>query len=316
MRRKLRIVPLFNTEDPKAGRIDLTGGFSIESVKGLLSAQSFEGRRRRISEEELEEMLTWDLSIVHEFSSDLVLGPEEKRSEVTTRFLVAFLRFLHPTQTHDGWFVQGVPESNEPFNIHEFSHRPGPVFLEDFEARSGFARPEMFEEVAAFIPDFQRITASILGRTFLFNAIVIAVRLSEQAYLDFHPELRLLKRVMALEALFSSEAVYGRRALVPRVATFIGSNTPIYPGSGASYSVGSVVADMCDLRNAFAHGNVVPTHLVDTPPDPAVASLNVQSYADVLREASAVIVRAVLLKIVRQDLVEVFSDKTRMEAQF
>jgi len=243
-RRKLRIVPLFNTEDPKRGRIDLTGGFAIQDIKGLLSAQSFQMWRRKTSEEELDEMLAWDLSIVHEFFSDSVLGPEEKRSEVTTRFLVAFLRFLHPTQTHDGWFVQGAPGDSEPFTVHEFSHRPGPMFLEDCEARSGLARPETFQGVAAFMPDFQRITASILDRTFLFNPVVIAVRLSEQAYLDFHPELRLLKRVMALEALFSSEAVFGSRALVPRVATFIGGNTPIYPGSGASYTVGGVVADM------------------------------------------------------------------------
>jgi hypothetical protein len=147
--------------------------------------------------------------------------------------------------------------------------------------------------------------ASILDGTFLFNPVVVAVRLSEQAYLDFHPEMRLLKRVMALEALFSSEAVYGRRALVPRVATFIGGDTPIYPGSRADYSVRSVVADMCDLRNAFAHGNVIPTHMVDTPPESAVASMNVRSYAYVLREASAMIVRTVLLKIFREDLARI-----------
>jgi hypothetical protein len=172
----------------------------------------------------------------------------------------------------------------------------------------------MFQEVAAFIPDFQRITASIPDGAFLFNPVVIAVRLSEQAYLDFHPELRLLKRVMALEALFSSEEVYGKQALVPRAATFIGSNTPIYPASGASYTVGSVVADICDLRNAFAHGSVVATHLVGTPPEAGVTSVNVRSYADVLREASAAIVRAVLLRIFSEKLVDVFSDKTRMEA--
>ncbi|HEV3276308.1 MAG TPA: hypothetical protein VG860_05790, partial [Terriglobia bacterium] len=307
--RKLRIVPLFNTEDLGQGRIDLTGGFSIEDIKGLVSAPSFQTWRRRISDEELDEMLRWDLAIVHEFWSDLGLGPEEERSAITTRFLVAFCRFLHPTQTHDGWFIQGAPMGNEPFRVNQFSHRPGPVFLEDCEARSGLARPEAFQEAAQFVADFRRLTDSILDETFGFNPIVIAVRLSEQAYLDFDPQMRLLKRVMALEALFASEATYGKRALVPRVARFIGENTPIYPGSAVAYTVGSVIEDICILRNAFAHGNVVPDQLVGTPPESAVASVNVKSYADVLREASAVIVRTVLLRIFREKLLAAFSNK-------
>lgn len=316
VQRKLRIVPLLNTLDPERGKIVLGGGFAIENIKGLLAPQSFQLWRRSISDEELDELLAWDLCAVQEFFSELVLGPEEKRSEVMTRFLVASLRWLHPTQTHDGWFVQGAPRDAEPFNVHEFGHRPGPVFLEDCEARFGPAKPQRFQEAAGFMRDFQRITDSILSKTFGFNPIVIAVRLSEQAYLDFHPELRLLKRVMALEALFASEAIYGKRALVTRVAKFIGENTPIYPGPGASYTVGNVVGDMCDLRNAFAHGNVVPTKLVDTPPEPAVASENVRSYADVLREASAMILRAVFLKIFGEKLVGVFSDKQAMEGLF
>ena len=67
--------------------------------------------------------------------------------------------------------------------------------------------------------------------------IVMATRLSEQAYLDFDPRLRLLKRVMALEALFSSDATYGKKALVPRVQKFVGGSTPIYAGAKAPYTV-------------------------------------------------------------------------------
>lgn len=102
--------------------------------------------------------------------------------------------------------------------------------------------------------------------------------------------------------------------MVPRVGALIGGDTPIYHGSRTCYTVKSVVADMCDLRNAFAHGSVVPRYMVDTAPESAVASVNVRSYADVLREASAVIVRTVLLKIFRENLVDIFSDKTAMEA--
>ena len=309
------MVPLLNTQDPEQPKIILGGGFAIEKIKGALTAHSFGWCRRRISDEELDALLGSDLYVVHEFFSDQAFGYEEERSNVVTRFLIAFLRFLHPTQTFAGWFVQGVPNDEQPFRIDQVGH-PSPVFLEDCEARLPLAKPGAFQEVAEFVPDFQRITDSILDRTFRFNPIVMSVRLSEQAYFDFHPELRLLKRVMALEALLSSEAVYGKRALVPRVAKFIGENSPIYPGSGASYTVGGVIDDICELRNAFAHGNIVPKGLVDTPPEPAVTSVNVKSFADVLREASAVIVRTVLLKIFREKLVDVFSKKMAMETLF
>src|ERR1035437_9456328 len=267
--RKVRIVPMSDTTALERGKIVLGHGFSIENVKGALSAQSFQLWKRQISEEELDHMLSWELCIVHEFLSDLVRGSEEARSAIMTRFLVASFRWLHPTQTHDGWFVHGVPGGIEPFRVHEFSHCPGEVFLEDFEARSGLSRPEGFLEAGGFLDDFDRITSSILSTTFEFNPIVIAVRLSEQAYLDFHPEMRLLKRVMALEALFSSSNVYGKRALIPRVSKFVGDKTPIYPGTAASYTVGSVVGDMCDIRNAFAHGDVVPQYMLGTPPESA-----------------------------------------------
>ena len=196
--RKLRIIPLFNTDNLTNNAIVLGNGFSIENVRGLLSVQSFHPWRRRMSEEETSEIMGWNLCIVHEFFSDLGIGPEEEHSAVKTRFVVASLRWLHPTETHDGWFVQGVPMDAAPFRVDEFTHRPSPVFLEDCEARSGLAKPETFSQATSFMSDFERITHSILTRKFAFNPIVTAVRLSEKASLDFHPELRLLKRVMAL----------------------------------------------------------------------------------------------------------------------
>jgi hypothetical protein len=73
---------------------------------------------------------------------------------------------------------------------------------------------------------------------------------------------------------------------------------------------------MCTLRNALAHGNIVPSQFVGTAPERAIASANVKSYADVLREASAVLLRGALLKIFRMKMVDRFSDKKSMEALF
>jgi hypothetical protein len=96
----------------------------------------------------------------------------------------------------------------------------------------------------------------------------------------------------------------------------MGSSTPIYVGTNAPYTVASTINDLMTLRNKFAHGDVVPPAFLAVPPDPSVASANVKSYADVLREASTAMVRACMLRILRDRMTETFSDKTKMEALF
>lgn len=328
-RPKLRIVPLLNTADLSGGPVSLSSGFSIRDVTGLLTSETFGIFRRTLSEEDLENLLAWDLCVVHEFSSDLVLGKEELASEYLMRFVVAAMRWLQPTETTDTWFVQGflspqgaikVPsfsaQSSAAITAPQFSARRQHIFLEDFEKRGSLADPRAFAGVASFLPGFERIVRDMSTGQDSYIPIIMATRLSEQAYLDFDPRLRLLKRVMALEALFSSDTTYGKNSLVPRVQKFIGSSTPIYPSGGAPYTVATTISDLLTLRNKFAHGDVVPPAFLTTPPDPSVSSTNVKSYADVLREVSTVLVRACMLRILRDGLVETFSDKTKMEALF
>ncbi|HEV2398749.1 MAG TPA: hypothetical protein VGS27_17525 [Candidatus Sulfotelmatobacter sp.] len=160
--------------------------------------------------------------------------------------------------------------------------------------------------MAPFLPGFERIVRDMSTGQDSYIPIIMATRLSEQAYLDFDPRLRLLKRVMALEALFSSDTTYGKNSVVPGVQQFIGSSTPIYPGGSAPYIVATTISDLLTLRNKFAHGDVVPPAFLTTPPDPSVSSTNVKSYADVLREVSTALVRACMLRILRDGLVETF----------
>jgi hypothetical protein len=328
-RPKLRMVPLLNTADLSGGPINLSNGFSIRDITGLLTPETFGIFQRKLSEEDRESLLAWDLSVVHEFRSDLVIGQEEVTSEYMMRFVVAALRWLQPTATTDTWFVQGFVSPEGPIKVPTFSAQPGAaitapqfssrpqhIFLEDFEVRRGLANPQAFGGVTPFLPEFERIVRDMIGGRDSYLPIVMATRLSEQAYLDFDPRLRLLKRVMALEALFSSDRTYGKKALVPRVQKFVGGSTPIYAGANAPYTVATTIGDLLTLRNKFAHGDVVPPAFLAAPPDPSVASTNVKSYADVLREASTTMVRASMLRILQDGLLDTFSDKTKMEKLF
>jgi hypothetical protein len=99
---KLRIVPLLNPADLSGGPISLSAGFSIRDVTGLLTPETFGQFKRTLSEEDLERLLAWDIGVVHEFRSDLVIGPEEVTSECIMRLVIAALRWLQPTATTDG----------------------------------------------------------------------------------------------------------------------------------------------------------------------------------------------------------------------
>lgn len=285
--------------------------FSIRWIKGLLREDDFKVHRERLSTFELNQFLAWDPCLVHEFSSDQRLGPEHERSDLFCRLVVAAFRWLHPTETTAEWYICGSVE-NGAFVLDRFRRQPVEVVLEDCELRDRFVDAGKLREVGAFLTDFERIADSIEKKTYEFNPVVTAMRLTEQAYVEFDPQIRLLKRVMALEALFASNS-YGKKALLPRVPNFVGGDKPIYDVAGAPYTVSSVLADLCDLRNASAHGSNAPDRLLDEHADHLIASDRVRSYADVLREAASVILRRAFLRIFRERLVDVFSDKRRME---
>lgn len=311
-RTKLWIVPLIDTPgDP----ITLGMGFNIQKIKGMLTEGTFSTFRKRLSEDDLESLLAWDLCITEQFLSDNSLGPQERRAELLMRFAVAALRWLMPNRSTDSWFIQGFADPGKPFIVAQFG-RQHSVFLEDAEWRSQLTHANRMREVASFFPQFELIVEDLLTKRYSYNPIVISAQLTEQAYHEFDSEIRLLKRIMALEALFSSESTYGKRALVPRVPKFIGAETEIYPGKAVPYTVGGVIQDLCELRNAFAHGTKVPDRFLNAAADAAISSESVKSYADVLREASATMLRLCLLRVFRDGLTRTFSDKAMMEALF
>jgi hypothetical protein len=316
MSSKIRMMPLFSTDDLTSGEISLGGGFLIRDIKGLLSADDFRLFQDDLSKKEIGEFLKWDLCLVREFESDYLRGPAEKRSELLSFLVMTAFRWLHPTEAISTWHTRMVRASQGTWQLEGFSTRENSrIFLEDYETRA-LARPERFQEAGKFLTDFNRILDAIECKSYAFTPIVFGIRLAEQAYLESDLQLRFLKRMMALEALVSTDDQYGAAALLSKVKSLLGKKTPIYPDETATYTVGSVLEDMCRMRNAFAHGSSAPREFMDQAPESSVASDNVLSYADVLREASAMMVRAMFLRIFREGLVDTFADKSKMEAFF
>jgi hypothetical protein len=206
-RKKLRIVPLSNTSDLGQDRIDLSTGFSIRDIS--LTEETFRLWDAKLSREDLTNLLSWDLCVVHEFQSDLVIGHEELTSSYLMRFVVAALRWIWTTETTDTWFVQGFltpkdvvtissfvakPGTSEALTTPQFAARRQHIFVEDFEARAGLANPVVFGEVATLLPRFDKIVKDMILHKDSYVPIIMATRLCEQAYLEFDVYIRFLRQ--------------------------------------------------------------------------------------------------------------------------
>jgi len=105
-----------------------------------------------------------------------------------------------------------------------------------------------------------------------------------------------------------------------RIKKFLGATFEIYADSPPHVSpptltLGDIIGDVYTARNAFAHGNWLPEEFTARPGYRGVRGESL-SYADVVLEATSVILRASLLKIFRQNLVDLFSDKPSMNLYF
>lgn len=113
----------------------------------------------------------------------------------------------------------------------------------------------------------------------------------------------------------------GSLVATSRIKWFIGGNTSIYgPGDISSLlddphiTVGQVTSDLYEMRNLVAHGDRIPDRYFTEILRQGING-GVQK-REVLLEAASFIIRASLLKILRDGLLNHFSDTDPAEAYF
>jgi hypothetical protein len=134
---------------------------------------------------------------------------------------------------------------------------------------------------------------------------------------------RYLLWCSAIESIHTSHHWDHRGSLVAtsRVKWFLGEGTSIYaPGdistllTDPQITVGQIIDDLYSMRNFMAHGDRLPDHFfTDTP---RVGYNGGVQKREVLLEAASFIVRASLLKILRNGLLDNFADAASAEAFF
>jgi hypothetical protein len=154
----------------------------------------------------------------------------------------------------------------------------------------------------------------------------MTVQFHELGFFQSHPEewkARLLLWASAIESIYTtnSREHQGTTVATERIKWFLGENTSIYsPGDLSEFeqdpelSVGQVVNALYNVRNFVAHGDRIPDlYLSNRVRDGINRAVK---FMDVLFEAQSFIVRASLLKILRDGLLDHFADATASEAYF
>jgi hypothetical protein len=134
---------------------------------------------------------------------------------------------------------------------------------------------------------------------------------------------RFLLWCSAVEAIYTSQNSdhKGSKVAKERIKWFLGERTSIFaPGDiqsfmpKASYKVGNVVDDLYEVRNCIAHGERIPDRFFKIVPRGYLGEDG--NILTVLHDGLSFIVRASLVRIIKEDLLQHFADGPASEKYF
>jgi hypothetical protein len=323
---KLTVVPIGgNAQLYSLSPIDLGHGFTIEAADSILSKVDLSLWERVFSPEQIDELKNWSLSIVHKYQAPIGFGEDDRESLVVIGYILGHLRIIAPNKVSASDHLQ--IEEYESGRFHALHCAKDPqnpsILLNDCERLFGDISHEHIATLRAWMPwiiDFTK-------RWKEFYPLYLSLFFSERGFSDRDFRPRHLFRVMALEALLSSEHEFGRNTLKVRLHKFLGWRRDLYepygrlgfPMPGLTplpelLLTDSLVEDMYSLRNKVAHADAIPAEW--THADRRQGFQGPLSYAEVLCEAAGSMLRLIWLKIVNERLQSVFSDKKKVADYF
>ena len=312
--------------DPNLPPFDVADGVRIEAVE--FRKGTFELHRRSLGHDVVEVLERVQYALVHRYHSDTIITNGEvigesqhsHRSEELLRNVAAGLRLVRPMRQHAMMMWGLVRDEDGSFDVMGLD-APNLWMHEVPEVQKLWSlRTRDCEKLRQLAPDFLR---AMKGEFWKFR---MAVQFHELGFFQSHPEewkARLLLWASAIESIYTSNSRehQGTAVATERIAWFLGENTSIYaPGDLSEFeedpnlSVGQMVSALYNVRNFVAHGDRIPdlyfcNRLRDGMNDAGM-------FMDVLFEAQSFIIRLSLLKILRDGLLDQFSDAKTSEAYF
>jgi hypothetical protein len=244
---------------------------------------------------------------VHEYTSPIA----EEESVNLLRYIAAHLRLIAPDLTDANQNLRVNLRPNGSFEATGASFPHDRIFLLDCEFLTEGITEAALTTLRQWMPWIVRMSGN--GRRYF--PLNLALSLSEKAYRELDGRIRILFRVMALEALFSTGTAYGLNAL-QRIPKLIGRNSDLYDQYSSTMqtlpklTAGTVLSDLAKFRNKIAHGNKTPkAWLKDTR---RMGGDHRLSHGDELAEAASALVALSWKTIINDGLQDTFTNKLKM----
>ena len=306
---------------------ELAEGVRIEAVHDRFREDAFDHATKMLGEEIVHSLRGVRCALVYRYDSEARENPEtgkiirgyeiDRNAEILTRNVAACLRLIRPMRER-ALVMRGTIRDDGTFDVTGFDI-PNLHLLEVPEVQKLFAlRNQDADNLRQFLPAFVR---AMRGEFWKFRMAVQFHELGHFQPLDY--KARYLLWCSAIESVYTSHTWEHQGTLVAtsRIKWFLGEKTSIYAPGDISrllqdphVIVGAVVGDLYEMRNFMAHGDKIPDRFFNEFPR---QSFNGDvTRVEVLIEAASFIIRASLLKILRDGLLDHFADAEPAEAYF
>jgi hypothetical protein len=290
---------------------------TIENVKAMFNEQTFSWVGNEMGKRDKETLTGVKYAIVHRFEvPHLDTGQVQQQSVNLVNSIAAYLRLIRPMRQFASLMV-GTLRSDGTIEIQTFDH---PVHLMDVPnlQRGFFLRNRDVAELQSVVDEFLR------GMNGEFWKFKMSVSFHDSGHFAVsHWKSRFMLWCSAVEAVYTSQNSdhRGTRVAKERIRWFLGEGTSIFmPGDiqsfmpKASYKVGNVVDDLYQVRNCIAHGERIPDRFFTIVPQGYMGEDG--NVITVLHDGLSFIIRASLLRILKNNLLEHFADGPASERYF
>ncbi len=293
-------------------------GVTVEDVRPLFNEKAFDSWKGHLAKREIESLQRVRFGLVYRYSDAYGQSnfQSDQDAEKLVRYVGACLRLIRPME-QDSIVIRGKLLPNATLDVQGFqvpSEIGVPAVQKLFRLRN-----RDLTRLQKVAPLFMTAMA---GKFWKF-------RMS----LEFHDwghfmhsywKARFSLWCSALEALFTSNSPEHKGSLVAkeRIKWFLGPRTLIYePGDiqvdldqpQPTTTIEDVIDDLYELRNSVAHGDKTPDRYSVVARSEYGQDITL---AEVLNEAASRIIRASLLRVLEDNLLNEFADGPASETYF
>jgi hypothetical protein len=266
---------------------------------------------------DMETLASVKYAIVHRFEVPyLDVGQAQQQSADLVNNIAACLRLIRPMRQFASLMV-GSLRDDGTIEIQTFNH---PVNLMDVpQLQKSFSlRNKDIVQLQDVADEFMR---GMKGEFWKFK---MSASFHDGGHFAVsYWKSRFMLWCSAVEAIYTSQNVdhRGSRVAKERIKWFLGEGTSIFmPGDiqsfmpKASYKVGNVVDDLYKVRNCIAHGERIPDRFFTVVSRGHLGEDG--NIITVLHDALSFIIRASLLRILKDNLLEHFAHGPASEKYF